>query len=328
MRAAYYGGASLTGTGQSLGLMELAPWNPSDVSLYFSTLDQPLNVPVNGISVSGGPVNCTGCRDGEQALDIEYAISMAPGLAQVQVFVARSAHAVLSAMASDTTSKALSTSWGWGKKFDIDDPLFEEMAAQGQSFFVASGDNSNLRKSDPWPEEDANIIAVGGTDLATSGPGGPYLSETGWKYSAGGPSIDRNILIESYQLPFINTRNKGSTTLRNVPDVAAQADTDCFVCAGGKCMHNWGGTSFAAPMWAGFTALANQQATANGMPPVGFLNPTLYGLAMKKQTYKTILHDVIGGESGKYKAVKGYDLVTGLGSPNGQGLIDALAGTP
>jgi kumamolisin len=202
------------------------------------------------------------------------------------------------------------------------------MAAQGQTFLTASGDDSSLKKSEPWPEEDANLTAVGGTDLTTTAPGGPWLAETGWKDSAGGPSLDRNILIESYQLPFINARNHGSTTLRNVPDVAAHADTDCFLCARGKCFHDWGGTSFASPMWAGFVALANQQATANGKPAVGFLNPVLYDLAMKKKTYRSILHDAVGHRSGRYRALKGFDLVTGLGSPNGQGLINALAGTP
>jgi subtilase family serine protease len=328
MRAAYYGGTSLTGAGQSLGLMELKGWNPADISLYFSTVGQPLNVPVTGISVDGTPITCTQCNDVEQALDIEYAISMAPGLSQVQVYVAHSPEAVLNAMASDRTSMQLSTSWGWGKNFATDDPLFKEMAAQGQSFLTASGDNSSLKASGPWPEEDANLTAVGGTDLVTNGAGGTYKSETGWKYSAGGPSLDRKILIEPYQLPFINGRNDGSTTLRNVPDIAAHADTDCFVCADGKCNEGWGGTSFASPMWTGFLALVNQQAATNGQPPVGFLNPTLYGLAGNKKTYKTILHDVVGGKSGLYKTVKGYDLVTGLGSENGQGMIDALAGSP
>ena len=328
MRAAYYGGTSLTGAGQSLGLMELEGWNPADISLYFSTVGQPLNVPVNGISVDGTPITCTQCNDVEQALDIEYAISMAPGLSQVQVYVAHSPEAVLNAMASDDSSMQLSTSWGWGKHFATDDPLFKEMAAQGQSFLTASGDNSNLKDSGPWPEEDANLTAVGGTDLVTNGPGGSYKSETGWSGSAGGPSLDKKILIEPYQLPFVNAKNEASKKLRNVPDIAAHADTDCFVCADGKCNEGWGGTSFASPMWTGFLALVNQQAATNGKLPVGFLNPTLYDLAANKKTYKTILHDVVGGKSGLYTAVKGFDLVTGLGSENGQGLIDALAGNP
>jgi subtilase family serine protease len=117
-------------------------------------------------------------------------------------------------------------------------------------------------------------------------------------------------------------------TLRNVPDIAANANTDFYMCAGGKCFGRIGGTSFASPIWTGFLALVNQQAAANGQPPVGFLNPTLYGLASNKQVYRQILHDAVGGKSGVYKTVRGFDLVTGLGSQNGQALIDALAGTP
>jgi xanthomonalisin len=325
VRKAYMGNSTLTGAGQSLGLMELEGYNISDVNKYFSKYGPPLTVPVKGISVDGTPVTCTGsCTDdGEQVLDIEYAISMAPGLSQVQVYVAAHAISVLNRMASDNTSKQLSTSWGWGEKFSTNDPLFKEMAAQGQTFLTASGDYSSLQKSGPWPEEDANLTAVGGTDLKTNGAGGAWASETGWSGSAGGPSLDATILIKSYQAPFINPSNGGSHTLRNVPDIAGDADTDNTICANGKCQGGWGGTSFASPIWAGYIALANQQAAASSKPTVGFLNPTIYGLA-GLSTYPTLFHDVTSGKSGKYSAVKGYDLVTGLGSPQGATLIDAL----
>lgn len=327
MRAAYYGGTTLIGAGQSVGLMELEGYIPSDIPLYFKTVNQPLNVAVNGISTDGTPVDCKKCNDGEQALDIEYAISMAPGLDQVQVYVAHNAVSVLNRMASDNTSKQLSTSWGWaGQKgdFKVEDPIYKEMAMQGQTFLTASGDYSTLAKSGPWPEEDANLTGVGGTDLVTNGAGGSYKSETGWKDSAGGPSTDQSILIPKFQVPFINAQNMGSHTLRNVPDVAANANFNMYICYDNKCNGGWGGTSFASPMWAGFIALANQQAATNGKPLIGFVGKTLYDLSKKSSEYKAIVHDVIGGTSGKYTAVKGYDLVTGLGSPNGQALIDAL----
>jgi subtilase family serine protease len=324
IRAAYYGSGALTGAGQSLGLMELASYNIADVTTYFTNYGPPLTATVNGISTDGTSVNCTGkCNDGEQALDIEYAISMAPGLDQVQVYVGKTAESVLNRMASDNTSKQLSTSWGWHEDFATDDPIFKEMAAQGQTFLTASGDDSTLRASGPWPEEDANLTAVGGTDLRTRGAGGPWSAETGWADSAGGPSVDKTIMIESYQLPFINSANDGSTKLRNVPDIAGDADTDNFICASGKCDGGWGGTSFASPIWAGFIALANQQAASRGKPAVGFLNKRLYRLA-SESWYHSILHDETKGKSGNYRAVPGYDLVTGLGSPSGQVLIDSL----
>ena len=176
------------------------------------------------------------------------------------------------------------------------------MAAQGQSWFTASGDNVTLLASGPWPEEDANIIAVGGTDLVTNGPGGSWKSEPGWNYSASGPSVDKQIKIEPYQLPYINKENKGSRKLRNVSDVSANADFDMMICAQGSCQGGWGGTSFPSPIWAGFAALANQHAVSLGKPEIGFINPILYP-AYSNNTKMT--HDIIGNASGNYPAVKG-----------------------
>ena len=322
-RAAYYGGTALTGAGQSLGLMELAGYNESDVQRYFSQVGQTLSVPVVGISTDGAALGCSGkCHDdSEQVLDIEYAISMAPGLSQVQVYVGLNALDVLNRMASDNTSKQLSTSWGWGTAFATDDPLFKEMAAQGQSFLTASGDNSSLKASGPWPEEDVNLTAVGGTDLTTAGAGGAWASETGWSGSAGGPSLIKKTPIASYQSPYVTAANQGSTTRRNVPDIAGDADTDNYICFNGKCSGGWGGTSFASPLWAGFIALANQQAAAAGKPTVGFINPALYALGKQG-----VFHDTTAGKSGQFTCTPSFDLVTGLGSPAGQALITALAG--
>jgi kumamolisin len=323
IRAAYYGAGPLTGAGQSLGLMELEGWNPADITLYFTTVGQTNTVPIVGISTDGTPITCTKCDDGEQALDIEFAASVAPGLQQMQVYVASSAESVLNRMASDNTSKQLSTSWGWREDFATDDPLFQEMAAQGQTFLTASGDFSSLQASGPWPEEDANLTGVGGTDLVTAGPGGAWASETGWEDSAGGPSLDHTITIESYQAPFITKKNKGSHKLRNVPDIAGDANFNNYECYDGKCEGGWGGTSFASPIWAGIVALINEKAASLHQAPVGFLNPTIYALA-GTHAYKQALHDITSGTSGKFSATKSYDLVTGLGSPTGKKLLDFL----
>jgi xanthomonalisin len=325
-RAVYYATgkkAKLDGSGQSVGLMELEPYNPADVTLYFTNFGPANTVPVSGIAVGGGSATCGSCEDGEQELDIVYPIGMAPKLAQVQVYVSNSPTAIENQMASDNTSKQLSTSWGYSEHFSTEDPVYQEMAVQGQSWFTASGDNKTLQASGPWPEEDANIIAVGGTDLVTNGAGGTWKSEPGWTDSASGPSVDQTILIESYQLPYINSQNKGSTTLRNVSDISANANFDMMICDQGSCGGGVGGTSFSSPIWAGFTALMNQFATKKGKPTVGFLNPTVYNLSKGN---KKMLHDVIGNSSGAFPAVKGYDLVGGLGAPNGQKTIKAIVG--
>jgi kumamolisin len=119
----------------------------------------------------------------------------------------------------------------------------------------------------------------------------------------------------------INSSNKGSTTYRNGPDVAANANFTFYVCADQTtCTANdYGGTSFAAPMWAAFIALANQQATSESEPLVGFFNPTVYAQnesgGSLTSTYSADFHDITSGKSGSYSAVTGYDLVTGWGSP-------------
>jgi N-acetylneuraminic acid mutarotase len=174
------------------------------------------------------------------------------------------------------------------------------------------------------------VTAVGGTDLTTTGPGGPWLSETGWTPDSGGGISPDGILIPSWQAGVANTSNNGSTTYRNVPDVAAEADTDNYACGMGVCEGNWGGTSFAAPRWAGFMAVVNQQAVEANNPTVGFVNPAIYAIG-NGSSYGSDLHDIVNGNNCDggtpcYSAVTGYDLVTGWGSPNGQNLINGLAG--
>jgi kumamolisin len=326
MRAAYYGGTKLTGAGQSVGLLELEGYNPADIANYFKTIGQPETVPVNGISVDGAKVDCTGCEDTEQTLDIDQAISMAPGLVAVNVYVGSSALPILNQMATDDTALQLSSSWGWTPNAQADEPVFKQFIAQGQSFVDATGDYGyHLKLDGVWPADDAYVTAVGGTDLVTKSPGGPWQSETGWRSSGGGPSPD-GIAQPSYQTKFINAANQGSKTLRNVPDIAAEANTDNFVCSDGNCGGGEGGTSFAAPRWAGFIALANQQAAAEGKPPVGFVNVPVYQIGGSAASYKADFHDQTSGYNGKYNAIKSFDLVTGFGSMNGQAMINALAG--
>jgi kumamolisin len=123
----------------------------------------------------------------------------------------------------------------------------------------------------------------------------------------------------------ITSTNKGSTTLRNGPDVAANANFTFYTCADQTtCEANeFGGTSFAAPMWAGFVALLNQQLVSQGKATIGFLNPTIYSENVTS-AYSTGFHDITSGKSGSFSATTGYDLVTGWGSPQA-GLINELA---
>ena len=347
MRAAYYGAGALTGSGQTVGIVEFYGYDVADLNAYFSTSGQSNTVPVNGISTDGSPLSClhaNGCDDTEQTLDITQAIGMAPGLAQVNVYVGGSDTAILSAMSVPAVNSAthkvdaqLSCSWGWGPADPgADDPLFKKFAAQGQSFFTAAGDSSAYSRNsqDVYPADDAYVTVVGGSDLSTTGPGGAWLGETAWSDGGGGYLAADAIALPAWQSAAIATFNArsskpGSTVWRNSPDVAGEANFDFYVCADQQsCTANtYGGTSFAAPMWAGYMALVNQQAAQNGQAAPGFLNPALYVLGDAGGSgYTQAFHDVTAGSNG-YAALAGYDLATGWGSPNGAGLIAALLGS-
>ncbi len=335
MRAAYYGGTALTGAGQNLGLLEYYGTDLADLTTYFTNVKQTNNVPITLLSTDGTSTACLDtrkggdCDDTEQTLDMTQAIGMAPGLASLVMYIGSTDTAIISAM---TTHSPLPTtigcSWGWTPDDPTTlDPYFEKMAAQGQTFFAASGDSSTWSsRNEAWPADDANVVSVGGTDLTTSKAAGPWASETAWADSGGGISPDK-IAIPAWQKlsGVINSSNKGSTTYRNGPDVSANANFTFYTCADQKaCLANeYGGTSFATPMWAGFIALVNQQLKANGDSYVGFLDPTIYAQNITSD-YATDFHDITSGKSGSYSAVTGYDLVTGWGSPK-PALITTLA---
>jgi len=336
MRAAYYGGTALTGAGQNLGLFEFLGTDLADLNTYFANVGQTNNVPITLLSTDGTSTSCVDssaggkCDDTEQTLDMTQAIGMAPGLASLVMYIGSTDTAIISAM---TTHSPLPTtigcSWGWTPADPSTlNPYFEKMAAQGQDFFAASGDSSTWSASnEAWPADNAYVVSVGGTDLVTASAAGPWKSETAWSDSGGGISPD-SIPIPSWQQlsGVITSTNKGSTTLRNGPDVSANANFTFYTCADQTtCLANeYGGTSFATPMWAGYIALANEQSVNNGGSTLGFINPTIYPQNLTS-AYATDFHDITSGTSGSFSAEVGYDLVTGWGSPNGTGLINALA---
>jgi subtilase family serine protease len=333
MRAAYYGSGSLTGAGQSAGMLEFDGYEIADVTGDEGGVTY--NVPITNVLVDGASGGSDG-DDGEQALDIAQAIGMAPGMVSVRVYIAPGNSAIgvgdvdiFNQMAVDNISKQLSCSWGWSPDdTSDDDPFFQEFAAQGQNLFVASGDaakyTGNNNTDDSYPAEDVYVVAVGGTDLTTNGAGGPWESETAWSDSSGGPA-DNGFAIPSWQVGVANSSNKASSSIRDIPDVAAEANFDNILCDDGSCTYNeTGGTSYAAPRWAGYLALANQQNVTNHNTTLGFLNPLIYPIGFGS-SYDSNFHDITSGSNG-YPAVTGYDMVTGWGSPNGPTLISTLTG--
>lgn len=336
-RAAYVPGTSLTGTGQAVGLFELNGYYPTDITTYETKTGLP-KVPVRNVLIDGFSGSAGGRRTGtlneEVALDIEMAISMAPGLSQVIVYEGSPSatmaqiNDVLNRMATDNMARQLSCSWG----FDIDvitQQIFQQYAAQGQSFFMASGDSGAFTGSVFQPSDDPYITMVGGTELTTDNAHA-WVSETTWNGSGGG--ISTVYPIPDWQQGIDMSANQGSSTMRNLPDVAMIANGVLAIADNGQSI-TLAGTSIAAPLWAGFAALVNEQASASGKPAVGFINPTIYAIG-KGAGYASSFHDITTGDNttqtspGFFHAVRGYDLCTGWGTPNGTNFINAVLGLP
>jgi subtilase family serine protease len=360
-RNAYAPGVTLTGAGQIVGLLQFHGFYSKDIAAYAAAAGGGRSsIPIQTVLLdgfNGTPTRGLGSGDTEVSLDIEMAMSMAPGLSKIMVFEAGpygSPNDVLNSMLTYSNSvKQLSSSWGWsGGPSTTTDNIFKYMIGAGQSFFNASGDsdaftsgasssngvdNPNL---DNAPSSCPYITQVGGTTLTMSGSGGAYASEVVWNWgldagsyvgSSGG--ISSSYPLPSWQASVSNLPGRGgSASLRNTPDVALTAD-NVYVVSGGHAAGSGGigGTSCAAPLWAGFMALVNQQAAANGKPSAGFINPAIYSLAAGS-SYSACFHDVVSGNNfssaspNLFYATNGYDLCTGLGTPNGPGLISALAG--
>ncbi|MGA2212720.1 MAG: protease pro-enzyme activation domain-containing protein [Bryobacteraceae bacterium] len=331
MRAAYYGGTALTGSGQSLGLLEYLGTDLTDLATYYTNAGQTTSVPITLVSTDGTSTSCSSpdCDDTEQTIDMTQALGMAPGLSSLVMYVGSTDAAIFNAMATaDPLNAQLSSSWIWSPADpSTDNPYFQEFAAQGQNLFQAAGDGGAWSSySTIYPADDAYLTSVGGTDLKTSSPGGPWSSETTWVDGGGGISPD-HFAIPFWQTTAASGCSSCSTSYRNAPDVAANANFSFYVCADqAPCTANlYGGTSFAAPMWAGYLALVNQQAVADSKPTLGFINPALYDIGLSS-SYDADFHDITSGSNG-YSATTGYDLATGWGSPQGSGLVSALLGT-
>jgi hypothetical protein len=335
-RAAYVPGVALTGAGQSVGLYEMDGFYPSDISAYASLAGLPA-VPLKTVLLDGFN-GVPGYANDEVALDIDMAICMAPGLSSVIIYEGEVADDILNRMATDGLANQLSASWTYSVDA-VTEQIFLQFQAQGQSFFNASGDSDAYVDGADSPCDDPNLTSVGGTTLTTSGPGGAWESETVWNWdveygtnydgigSSGG--ISTIYSIPPWQTNVSMAANGGSTTYRNLPDVALTADNVLVIAYNGQ-YENIGGTSCASPLWAGFVALANEQAAAGGRPLLGFINPAIYALG-GSGNYSSCFHDITTGNntwSGSlnlFYAVRGYDLCTGWGTPMGSNLVNLLA---
>lgn len=343
----------IDGSGQNIAFLELDGYSSQDVQSY----QQQYNlsggtfetVSVGGASYDANP----GQGAIEVELDMEVAFAMAP---KVHEFVYEGQNSgqgindVYSQIVNDKKAKIVSISWGLceqqsgSAELQTLDQIFQQGAAEGMSFFAAAGDSGAYDCGDNTvnvdsPADDPYVTGVGGTHLTTASDG-TYTSETAWSCtdanctskapngSGGGGGISQQFQAPSFQ-SGLNPSGANGQTGRFVPDVSANADPQtgyaivCTVSTAG-CTGSGivvGGTSAAAPLWAGGAALMNQ-SLAKSNKQLGNVNAALYAASSAQNSG---FHDVTSGTNLLYNAGPGYDLATGLGSPDFTALAASLA---
>jgi subtilase family serine protease len=266
----------------------------------------------------------------EIALDVEWAHAVAPKANILLVEAASNSMANLMA-AVDYARRAagvvaVSMSWGGGEfagETAYDSYFTTPTGHSGVTFLASSGDSGAPAG---YPAVSPNVVAVGGTTLYVSSQG-TYLSESGWSGSGGGISSYES--QPAYQHGVVTQ----TTTRRANPDVAYDSSPstgfpvyDSYNNPASAPWGEWGGTSAAAPQWAGLIAIADQGLSLAGKAA---LNGATQTLPMLYAMSASAFHDVTAGTSTgrpRYSAGPGYDLVTGRGSPHADLVVSALVG--
>ena len=314
--------AGYTGSGQTVAVLEFSGFKQTNITTYDTKYSLSPSTPTV-VKADGGTTDLSG--EDEVELDIEVVQAIAPGAA-IKVYEAPNSDAgevALYALAVSNDVPIISTSWGEAEAEDTSadrtalNTDFSEAAAQGQSIYAASGDSGsddagNGGTSVDFPASDGYVTGTGGTTLKTT-TAGAWSSEKAWSDSGGGVS-------SYFTTPSFQT-SVNSGTYRAVPDVAADADpnTGWAIYTEGS-WAEYGGTSAAAPNWAAFTAIYDDEAAALGKSALGYANSAIYTLA-ESSDYSSAFHDVTSGSNGAYSAATGYDKVTGWGSYNGANFI-------
>ena len=357
--AAAYGFSSLYGSGDfgggtTVALYELQGWSKSSVAAFQACYST--SATVDTVSVDGGPLPHSGT--GEADIDIEQVTSLAPQ-AKVLVYQGPNTNAgaydTYAQIVADDVASVVSTSWGLCEPQEgsaaaqAESTLFAEAAVQGQTVTAAAGDQGSedcltsssgdsLAVDDPASQPD--VTGVGGTQWSSAGP--PAV-ESAWNagptccWGAGGGGISTLWAMPAYQSsstvtgvhnPLSSGTPCGAASgyCRQVPDVSALAGEFPYVDDSGG-WNSWGGTSLASPDWAALLALADASSSCAGKH-VGLANPALYQVAASTpsafQDITTGDNDLTGHAGGLYPATVGYDMATGLGTPDAGILVPAL----
>jgi len=337
-RAAYVPGVTNTGAGQYIAIADVGGlYYSNDIYIYETNAGLSTNIVVTNIvttftSYWTNALTGSSTDDGEEALDICTAMSMAPG-ATIMNYEG-DAHTVFNQIAVDNKAKQITLSYGFGIDVSIMQS-FQQFLAQGQAMSQASGDGDADMDGGTGLTGNPYATIVGGTTLTTAGAGGPWSSETTWNWNNGGGSGGgiSGYGIPTWQQGVTTVVNQSSPVYRNYPDISMPADGVFLVSKNGTSVGSVGGTSCASPLWAGFMALVNQQAATLGKPSVGFPNPAIYSIGKGPYSaYTNVFHDITTGNNvnsqnpTRFYATNGYDLCTGWGTPRGSNTIAALAG--
>jgi len=329
-----------TGAGQTIGILELGGgYRAADLQTYFTSIGvtEPSVISVSVDNGANKPTNANS-DDGEVLLDIEVAGAVAPGARIVVYFAPNTDNGFQDALTTaihDAANKpsVISISWGgpestWtAQSMTAMDTSAQAAAMLGVTICVAAGDDGSSdgvkdgNNHVDFPASSPHVLACGGSNL--QGANGTIASETVWNDGAQGGATGGGFSVQfpepAWQVAAgVKPPASGG---RGVPDVSGDADPESGyeVLVDGKSMVI-GGTSAVAPLWSGLIALLNEKLGK----PLGFFQPTLYGLSASKQA----LHDITQGSNGSFSAGPGWDACTGLGSPSGASLLAALGGAP
>lgn len=332
-------GLNLTGEGQTIAILIDTFPDASDLEAFWKAAGVSVTTAqIAQINVAGGT---TPPPSGEETLDVSWSSGIAPG-ANIRVYATGeltfpALDAALDTIIADLPNYPslcqLSISLGLGETYMVKDEVqtqhqkFLKLAAAGVNVFVSTGDagsnpdqtghSFNGPLQTEYESTDTAVIAVGGTSLGLNSDGS-IASETAWASGGGG----RSVLFPRQTWQTGNGVPSGTDRL--VPDVASVADpnTGAFLVLNGSTI-TIGGTSWSAPTWAGICALINQARVAAGQPTLPYLNALIYPL-----NGAGAFHDITQGSNGAYKAGPGYDMCTGLGTPNVAALVQALTKAP
>jgi kumamolisin len=290
---------------------------------------------ITKINVKGGALPPP---TGEETLDAEWASSIAFN-ANVRIYASgalafidldRAIDRIYADALARPALRIVSMSLGLSEAYmapgevHAQEARFLRFAALGVNIFVSTGDagsnpgpdghHANGPLNAEWSSTSPHVVAVGGTSLRLA-HNGQVASETGWSGSGGGKSkfFPRPAWQHGSGVPPGNQRT--------VPDVAAAADPNegALVILHGQ-HQQIGGTSWSAPTWAGLCALINEARHKKGKTPLPYLNPLIYPLIGSN-----CFRDILTGSNGAYSCGPGYDLVTGIGSPDLKQLVTRLS---